>query len=71
MKSNDKRRCRKNYHNFSIYLYKLLREVTQDKIGRSRSSVLILNNFINDMMEKIAHEEEKMTIYSSSQKNTH
>ncbi|KAJ2939299.1 hypothetical protein O0L34_g13395 [Tuta absoluta] len=66
--SKSKKIKKKNYQNFSIYLYKLLRQVTQDKMGISRKSMLIMNNFVYDMMEKLASEAGKLV--SISKKNT-
>lgn len=51
---------KKNYQSFSIYLYKLLRMVAQDNMGISRKSMLIMNNFLNDMLEKIAVEAGRL-----------
>ncbi|XP_021204513.1 late histone H2B.L4 [Bombyx mori] len=59
---------KKNYQSFSIYLYKLLRAVTQDNLGISRKSMLIMNNFVNDMLEKIAVEAGRLVAHGK--KNT-
>ncbi|CAH0715753.1 unnamed protein product, partial [Brenthis ino] len=54
---------KKNYKSFSIYLYKLLRSVTKDTFGISTQSMLIMNNFVNDMMEKIAVEAGRLVAH--------
>ncbi|OWR44004.1 late histone H2B.L4-like [Danaus plexippus] len=58
--SKSKKMKKKNYQSFSIYLFKLLRSVTKDNFGISRHSMLIMNNFVNDMLEKIASEAGKL-----------
>ncbi|XP_068622263.1 histone H2B type 1-P-like [Battus philenor] len=60
---------KKSYHSFSIYLYKVLRSVAeQENMGISRKSMLIMNNFVNDMFEKIAEEAAKLVKHTK--KNT-
>ncbi|CAH2059037.1 unnamed protein product, partial [Iphiclides podalirius] len=66
--SKSKKMKKRNYHSFSIYLYKLLRSVTKDNLGMSRKSILIMKNFVNDMLEKIA--EEAARLVSHSKKTT-
>lgn len=58
-----KKMKKKNYKSFSIYLYKLLRSVTKDNFGISTQSMLIMNNFVNDMMEKIAAEAGRLVAH--------
>ncbi|CAG9794429.1 unnamed protein product [Diatraea saccharalis] len=61
---SNKRIKKKNYQSFSIYIYKLLRTVTQDSnLGISRKSMLIMNNFVNDMLEKIAVEASRLVVH--------
>ncbi|XP_049870877.1 histone H2B.1-like [Pectinophora gossypiella] len=62
--SKSKKMKKKTFTNFSIYLYKLLRQVTQNKIGISRKSMLIMNNFVYDMLEKIASEAGRLVAHS-------
>ncbi|XP_041988029.1 late histone H2B.L4-like [Aricia agestis] len=54
--SKVKKMKKRNYQSFSIYIFKLLRSITKDAFGISRHSMLIMNNFVNDMLEKIAAE---------------
>ncbi|XP_026323266.1 late histone H2B.L4-like [Hyposmocoma kahamanoa] len=62
-KSKDKKK-KKNYHNFSIYIYKILKQTSENKMGISRSSMMIMNNFVYDMMEKIANEAGRLAAFS-------
>ncbi|KAF9417273.1 hypothetical protein HW555_005587 [Spodoptera exigua] len=62
--NKSKKMKKKNYQSFSIYLYKLLRTVTKDNLGISRKSMLIMNNFVNDMLEKIAEEAGRLVAHS-------
>ncbi|KAM3955436.1 histone H2B [Aphomia sociella] len=66
--SKSKKHKKKNYQSFSIYIYKLLRTVTQDSLGISRKSMLIMNNFVNDMLENIAVEAGRLVAHGK--KNT-
>lgn len=58
--AKTKKMKKKNYHSFSIYLFKLLRSVMNDQFGISRNSMLIMNNFVNDVLEQIASEAGKL-----------
>ncbi|XP_063898008.1 histone H2B-like [Helicoverpa armigera] len=62
--SKSKKMKKKNYQSFSIYLYKLLRAVAKENLGISRKSMLIMNNFVNDMLEKIAEEAGRLVAHS-------
>lgn len=66
--AKTKKMKKKNYQSFSIYLFKLLRSVTKDNFGISKRSMLIMNNFVNDMLEQIASEAGKLA--SNSKKRT-
>lgn len=54
---------KKNFKSFAIYLFKLLRFVAKDNFGISRQSMLIMNNFVNDMLEKIATEAGRLVAH--------
>ncbi|EZG89303.1 histone H2B [Gregarina niphandrodes] len=58
---NKKRRRRGE--TFSIYIYKVLRQV-QPKLGMSRKSMAIMNSFINDIFERLATEAVKLIQYN-------
>eukprot|EP00362_Geleiidae_sp_MMETSP1317_P001008 CAMPEP_0201282936 /NCGR_PEP_ID=MMETSP1317-20130820/7063_1 /ASSEMBLY_ACC=CAM_ASM_000770 /TAXON_ID=187299 /ORGANISM="Undescribed Undescribed, Strain Undescribed" /LENGTH=95 /DNA_ID=CAMNT_0047597301 /DNA_START=1 /DNA_END=288 /DNA_ORIENTATION=+ len=58
-----KKRKKTRYESFSIYLYKVLKQV-HPEIGISKRSMGILNNFINDLFEKIMTESGKLVRYS-------
>ncbi|CAG5053214.1 unnamed protein product [Parnassius apollo] len=66
--SKSKKTKKKNYHSFSIYIYKLLKSVAKENLGISRKSMLIMNNFVNDMLENIV--EEAARLVSHSKKST-
>lgn len=62
--AKSKKMKKKNFQSFSIYIYKLLRSVTQqENLGISRKSMLIMNNFVNDMLEKIAIEAGRLVVH--------
>lgn len=64
----SKSKKKKDYSSFSLYLFKLLRSVNRGKESQnlkiSRHSMLIMNNFINDMLEKIAAEAGRLAAHS-------
>lgn len=57
-KSGVKRR-RTRHETFSIYIYKVLKQIHNDT-GISKKSMQIMNSFINDCFEKIALEASKL-----------
>ena len=54
---------KKNFKSFAIYIFKLLRSVVKENFGISRQSMLIMNNFVNDMLEKIAAEAGRLVAH--------
>ncbi|XP_047541291.1 late histone H2B.L4-like [Vanessa atalanta] len=62
--AKTKKMKKKNYQSFSIYIFKLLRSVIKENFGISRHSMLIMNNFVNDMLEKIASEAGRLASHS-------
>ena len=53
-KSGDKKSKKTRRHEtFSVYIYKVLKQVHQDT-GISRKSMAIMNSFINDIFERIS-----------------
>ncbi|KAL0851802.1 hypothetical protein ABMA28_000111 [Loxostege sticticalis] len=61
--SKSKKIKKKSYQSFSIYIYKLLRSVAQANLGISKKSMLIMNNFVNDMLEKFAVEAGRLCVH--------
>lgn len=57
------KRKKKNYEGFSIYIYKLLKSVAPEHMGISRKTMLIMDNFVNDMLEKIATEASRLVVH--------
>jgi len=63
-KSTDKKTRRKTRHEtFSVYIYKVLKQVHNDT-GISKKSMNIMNSFINDIFERIALESSKLVRYN-------
>ncbi|XP_031770311.1 histone H2B-like [Galleria mellonella] len=62
--SKIKKNKKKNYQSFSIYIFKMLKTMNQDNLRISRKSMLIMNNFVNDMLEKIAIEAGRLVAHS-------
>jgi len=55
----EKRRRKTRHESFSIYIYKVLKQIHSDT-GISKKSMQIMNSFINDAFDKIAMEASKL-----------
>jgi histone H2B len=63
-KGDEKKARRKTRHEtFSVYIYKVLKQVHNDT-GVSKKSMAIMNSFINDIFERIALEASKLVRYN-------
>ena len=63
-KSDDKKSRRRSRHEtFSVYIYKVLKQV-HGETGISKKSMAIMNSFINDVFEKISLEASKLVRYN-------
>jgi histone H2B len=54
---------RKRVETFSLYIYKVLRQVHSD-IGISKKAMAIMNSFINDTFDRICTESSKLVRYN-------
>lgn len=65
LSQKDDKKSRKKTRNetFSVYIYKVLKQVHND-VGISKKSMNIMNSFINDIFEKIALEASKLVRYN-------
>ena len=54
---------RKRHETFSVYIYKVLKQVHKET-GISKRSMAIMNSFINDLFEKIAIEASQLVRYN-------
>ena len=59
----SKNRKKPRHESFSVYIYKVLKQVHNDT-GVSKKSMAIMNSFINDVFEKIALEASKLVRYN-------
>ena len=57
------RRKKKRTETFSVYIFRVLKQV-HEKTGISKRSMSIMNSFIYDIFEKIAHESSKLVRYN-------
>jgi histone H2B len=62
-KGEKKTRRKARHETFSVYIYKVLKQVHND-VGISKKSMNIMNSFINDIFEKIALEASKLVRYN-------
>jgi len=60
---SDERRHRKRTETFSVYIYRVLKQV-HPETGVSKRSMSIMNSFINDIFEKIALEASRLVRYN-------
>ena len=65
-KKDTKVKKPKRHETFSVYIYKVLRQVHQDT-GISKKSMAIMNSFINDIFERISLEASKLVRYNKRQ----
>ena len=64
-KSEGTKRNKKRTESFSMYIYKVLKQVHPDT-GVSKKAMSIMNSFVNDIFERVAGEAGKLVTYSSS-----
>ena len=63
VKKDKKDRKRSRHETFSVYIYKVLKQVHNDT-GISKKSMAIMNSFINDIFERISLEASKLVRYN-------
>ena len=59
----DKKRKRRRKESYSIYIYKVLRQVHRDT-GISSKAMSIMNSFVNDIFDRIAAESSRLAHYN-------
>lgn len=62
-KSVKKEKRHTRHETFSVYIYKVLKQVHNDT-GISKKSMAIMNSFINDIFERISLEASKLVRYN-------
>lgn len=62
-RSTGKKRRRKRRESYSIYIYKVMRQVHPDT-GISSKAMSIMNSFVNDIFERIAAEASRLAHYN-------
>ena len=62
-RSTDKKKRRKRRESYSIYIYKVLKQVHPDT-GVSSKAMSIMNSFVNDIFERIAAEASRLAHYN-------
>ena len=62
-RATDKKRKRKRRESYSIYIYKVLKQVHPDT-GVSSKAMSIMNSFVNDIFERIAAEASRLAHYN-------
>ena len=62
-RTTDKKRRRRRRESYSIYIYKVLKQVHPDT-GISSKAMSIMNSFVNDIFERIAAEASRLAHYN-------
>jgi len=62
--AGEKKRKKKRKESYSIYIYKVLKQVHPDT-GISSKGMSIMNSFVNDIFERIAGEASRLGHYNS------
>ncbi|XP_030399859.1 histone H2B 7-like [Gopherus evgoodei] len=62
-KKADKKRKRSRKESYSIYVYKVLKQVHPDT-GISSKAMNIMNSFVSDLFERIAGEASRLALYN-------
>ena len=60
---DKKKRHRRRRETYSIYIYKVLKQVHPDT-GVSSKAMSIMNSFVNDIFERIASEASRLAHYN-------
>ncbi|KAH1183003.1 histone H2B 7-like [Mauremys mutica] len=63
VKKADKKRKRSRKESYSIYVYKVLKQVHPDT-GISSKAMNIMNSFVSDLFERIAAEASRLALYN-------
>ncbi|UXI16488.1 hypothetical protein NH340_JMT02431 [Sarcoptes scabiei] len=63
VRTSDKKKNRRRKESFSIYIYKVLKQVHPDT-GISSKAMSIMNSFVNDIFERIAAESSRLSHYN-------
>ena len=61
--TGEKKRHAKRKESYSVYIYKVLKQVHPDT-GVSSKAMSIMNSFVNDVFERIANEASKLAKYN-------
>ena len=64
-----KKRVKKRNESYSLYIYKVLKQVHPDT-GVSSKAMSIMNSFVADLFERIASEASKLSHYSNTKTMT-
>ena len=62
-KTGDKKRRKSRKETYSVYIYRVLKQVHPDT-GISSKAMSIMNSFVNDVFERIAVEASKLAHYN-------
>ena len=63
VRTGDKKRRKRRKESYSIYIYKVLKQVHPDT-GISSKAMSIMNSFVNDIFERISAEASRLAHYN-------
>ena len=63
-KTEQVRRHKKKFTSFSLYIYKVLKTISND-IGISQKGMKVVNSLVSDLFEQLALESSKLVRYNN------
>ncbi len=63
--TDKKKRTKKRNESYSVYIYKVLKQVHPDT-GVSSKAMSVMNSFVSDLFERIATEASKLSHFSNT-----
>ena len=63
-KAASAKRHHRRSESFNIYIYKVLQQCQQNKMGMSKKAMAVMNSFIYDLFERIATEAGRVCQYN-------
>lgn len=63
MSSSKGGRKRSRHESYSSYIFKVLRQC-HPEVNISKKAMAIMNSFVNDIFERVAHESSKLAAYN-------
>lgn len=66
LKKSSMRRRKKHGHSYSIYIYKIIKQV-HPEIGVTKKSMAIFNSYVDDIFYRICNESKSLVLHRNKQ----